>query len=75
MLLWQFGTWIHLGQNSPKPSLYISTLALPQLKVDEMNMLGFDRPTGSGADLKELEYISALHQTCTSVRKDASIDG
>merc|ERR1719291_1079106 len=35
----------------------------------------FDRPIGANSDLKELEYISALHQTCVSnVRKDASID-
>jgi hypothetical protein len=34
----------------------------------------FDRPVGSPADLKELEYISALHQTCLpKLRQDASI--
>ena len=35
----------------------------------------FDRPVGAPADLKELEYISALHQTCPKLRQDASIDG
>jgi len=35
----------------------------------------FDRPVGAPADLKELEYISALHQTCSKLRQDASIDG
>ncbi|KAG7372979.1 hypothetical protein IV203_033703 [Nitzschia inconspicua] len=34
----------------------------------------FERPVGASADLKELEYISALHQTCsTELRQDASI--
>ncbi|KAG7356326.1 hypothetical protein IV203_001012 [Nitzschia inconspicua] len=34
----------------------------------------FERPVGASADLKELEYISALHQTCsTKLRQDASI--
>jgi hypothetical protein len=34
----------------------------------------FERPIGASADLKELEYISALHQTSPNgVRKDASI--
>ena len=36
----------------------------------------FDRPIGTPADLKELEYLSALHQTCfPKLRQDASIDG
>jgi len=36
--------------------------------------LTFKRPVGAAADVKELEYISALHQTdMTRVRKDASI--
>jgi hypothetical protein len=35
----------------------------------------FERPIGASADLKELEYISALHQTCPNqVRQDGSID-
>ena len=35
----------------------------------------FDRPIGASADVKELEYISALHQTCPNkVRQDGSID-
>ena len=35
----------------------------------------FDRPIGTPADLKELEYLSALHQTCfPKLRQDASID-
>jgi hypothetical protein len=34
----------------------------------------FERPVGASADLKELEYISALHQTSpNAVRQDASI--
>lgn len=35
----------------------------------------FDRPTGTTATMKELEYISALHQTCFPLRRDGSIDG
>lgn len=35
----------------------------------------FDRPIGTSANLKELEYISALHQTCFPLRRDGSIDG
>ena len=36
----------------------------------------FDRPVGATADIKELEYLSALHQTCMpDLRQDASIDG
>jgi hypothetical protein len=38
--------------------------------------LGFRRPIGSAADVKELEYISAIHQTdLQEVRSDGSIDG
>lgn len=33
----------------------------------------FARPVGAAADVKELEYISALHQTGDSVRLDGSI--
>ena len=36
----------------------------------------FERLVGAAGDVKELEYISALHQTDTDeVRKDASIKG
>jgi hypothetical protein len=36
----------------------------------------FDRNVGAAADVKELEYISALHQTDPSgVRTDGSIKG
>jgi hypothetical protein len=36
----------------------------------------FDRPVGALADVKELEYMSALHQTDASgVREDGSIKG
>jgi hypothetical protein len=36
----------------------------------------FDRPIGTPANFKELEYLSALHQTCLwKLRQDASIDG
>jgi hypothetical protein len=36
----------------------------------------FDRPVGASADVKELEYISALHQTDPAgVREDGSIMG
>ena len=36
----------------------------------------FDQVIGAAADVKELEYISALHQTTTDeVRRDASIKG
>jgi hypothetical protein len=37
--------------------------------------IGFDRPSGAAADVKELEYIVALHQTCFPLRKDGSITG
>jgi hypothetical protein len=33
----------------------------------------FERPIGAPADLKELEYIAALHQTCFPNRRDGSI--
>ena len=36
----------------------------------------FDRPSGAASDVKELEYISALHQSDLSgIRKDGSIKG
>jgi hypothetical protein len=35
----------------------------------------FDQLIGAAADVKELEYISALHQTGRQVRKDGSIKG
>lgn len=34
----------------------------------------FTKPKGSTADLREIEYISALHQTGEELRKDGSID-
>jgi hypothetical protein len=34
----------------------------------------FDRPVGAAADVKELEYITALHQTCDE-DEDAFLDG
>lgn len=39
--------------------------------------IGFFRPTGAAADVKELEYVSALHQTDLrgGLRKDGSITG
>ena len=37
--------------------------------------ISFERPVGAHADVKELEYVAALHQTCTPLRKDGSIDG
>ncbi len=36
-------------------------------------MIIFDRPIGAQADIKELEYISALHQSGSSLRADGSI--
>ena len=33
------------------------------------------RPCGAYADVKELEYVSALHQTGRVLRKDGSIRG
>jgi hypothetical protein len=36
-------------------------------------MVHFDRPVGAQADAKELEYISALHQTGLTLREDGSI--
>jgi hypothetical protein len=38
-------------------------------------MVAFERPVGASADVKELEYISALHQTAETVRTDGSIKG
>jgi hypothetical protein len=36
----------------------------------------FDRPVGAESDVKELEYISFLHQsTSADVRTDCSIKG
>ena len=36
----------------------------------------FQRPVGAAADVKELEYICALHQTDpTKIRQDGSIYG
>lgn len=37
--------------------------------------MSFDRPIGAPADVNELEYTAALHQTCTPLRPDGSIDG
>jgi hypothetical protein len=38
--------------------------------------LRFDRPVGTAGDVKELEYISALHQTdLKCMRTDGSIRG
>ncbi|KAL3905973.1 MAG: hypothetical protein SGARI_004211, partial [Bacillariaceae sp.] len=34
----------------------------------------FDKPVGSHADTKELEYISALMQTCRPLRQDGSLE-
>ncbi|CAB9503446.1 expressed unknown protein [Seminavis robusta] len=36
--------------------------------------IGFEKPVGSHADVKELEYISALHQTGLTIRKNGSIE-
>lgn len=37
----------------------------------------FERPIGAPADLAELDYVSALHQTDVQggIRKDGSIQG
>lgn len=35
----------------------------------------FEKPIGSHADVKELEYIAALHQTGPKIRRDGSVDG
>jgi hypothetical protein len=41
-----------------------------------MSLAPFDMLVGAAGDVKELEYISALHQTyLTEVRKDCSIRG
>lgn len=41
-----------------------------------MSLAPFDMLVGAAGDVKELEYISALHQTdLDRVRKDASIRG
>jgi hypothetical protein len=40
-----------------------------------MGLESFDLPCGSAADVAELEYISALHQTGESVRLDGSVKG
>ena len=33
----------------------------------------FERPVGAAADMKELEYISALHQSSSTLREDGTI--
>ena len=39
-------------------------------------LAAFEKLVGAAGDVRELEYISALHQTDpTEVRKDASIKG
>jgi hypothetical protein len=41
-----------------------------------MSLQPFELLVGAPGDVKELEYISSLHQTdVTEVRKDASIKG
>jgi hypothetical protein len=35
--------------------------------------MSFERPVGASADVKELEYIAALHQTDVKLRNDGSI--
>lgn len=38
--------------------------------------MNFERPVGAVADVRELEYISALHQTgFLELRKEGSISG
>lgn len=37
-------------------------------------MVAFDRPVGAPADVQELEYVSALHQTSKVARRDGSIN-
>ena len=37
--------------------------------------ISFDRPVGAATDVKELEYVSFLHQSGTELRLDASIRG
>lgn len=38
--------------------------------------IGFLRPVGASSDVKELEYVSAIHQTdLKGVRADGSIRG
>ena len=41
----------------------------------QMGGSSFQRPVGAEADVKELEYISALHQTGDVLREDGSIIG
>ena len=42
-----------------------------------MMSFAFDRPVGASADVTELDYIAALHQTDVfgGIRKDGSIQG
>jgi hypothetical protein len=35
----------------------------------------FQKPIGAHADLRELEYVSALHQTGATLRRDGSVTG
>ena len=35
----------------------------------------FERPIGAHRDIKELQYLSALHQTGNNLRPDATITG
>ena len=33
----------------------------------------FERPVGAHLDVKELEYLAALHQSANTLRADASV--
>lgn len=37
--------------------------------------IDFLRPVGAAGDVKELEYVSAIHQTGPDIRRDGSIRG
>lgn len=65
------------GPKRQLPSLQLRDLFSAQTRTTTPTMtIGFDRPSGAAADVKELEYVSAIHQTdLKELRKDGSITG
>jgi len=56
------------------PEAPLLHLAICQNSLQLRDMVSFQRPKGAAADLRELEYVSALQQTQNgAVRKDGSI--
>lgn len=57
-------------------TLRVVQLVLPVLVgLDTAMPIIFEKPIGAHADLRELEYVSALHQTGAKLRRDGSVTG